>query len=139
MGFENQTVSQVPIAAQSESGGREGRIGQRFTMQQRLTEHLLFHPSFAVLPVYFYPSKGCALKPEQQVQQALQAIQGHKFGTFWLDVESGGSQWTKVSAQAEFGSFPMRELSTAMLSGRSLIIELCILCSLLIPTLSIAR
>jgi hypothetical protein len=60
-----------------------------------------------VLPVYFYPSKGCALKPEQQVQQALQAIQGHKFGTFFIDIESGGSQWTKVSVQSGGGSFPV--------------------------------
>ncbi len=30
--------------------------------------------------VYLYPARTCALKPEQQVQQAIAALDGHNFG-----------------------------------------------------------
>jgi hypothetical protein len=47
-----------------------------------------------LVDVYFYPACGCALTPEQQVQQALAAAEGHEFGTFWFDIETADSGWT---------------------------------------------
>lgn len=50
--------------------------------------------------LFSYPNRTCVLGPEEQVEQALAAMKGHQFGTFWFDVELNHSGWTKPDENA---------------------------------------